>query len=72
MPLPPVPPDSKICYRPKEFAELVGLGLSTTFKRIREGRLRAVSDGRNTTLILRKDAEAYLNSLPSARAEPPK
>ena len=49
------------------FGELIGAGESTIFKRIAEGKLRAVKDGRKMTLILRADAEAYLESLPTVK-----
>jgi excisionase family DNA binding protein len=58
----PLPPNRK-CYRPEEFAELTGYGLSTLFKRIREGKLRAYRDGPSITLIRHEDGEAFLDSL---------
>jgi hypothetical protein len=41
------------------------MGRTTTFREIAEGRLKARKIGRRT-VILRKDAEAYLNALPPA------
>jgi excisionase family DNA binding protein len=65
-------PDAPLAYTPKEFGALIGAGESTIFKRIAEGRLRAVKDGRMVTRILRADAEAYLASLPAITPRRPK
>jgi excisionase family DNA binding protein len=47
----------------REFAQIARLGESSVWKAIREKRLTARKNGRRT-LILRQEAEAYLNSLP--------
>jgi excisionase family DNA binding protein len=65
-------PDTPFAYSPKEFGELIGAGESTIFKRIAQGRLRAVKDGRMVPRILRADAEAYLASLPAVTPRRPK
>ncbi len=50
-------------YRPKQFCEHFGLGLTKFYAEIAAGRLRARKIGRST-VILAEDAEAWLNSLP--------
>jgi hypothetical protein len=57
----------RLAYSPKAFGQLIGACESLIFKRIREGQIRAVKDGRKVTRILRADAEAYLASLPAVR-----
>jgi hypothetical protein len=58
-------------YSPLQFAEDREMGLSTVFKRIREGKLRAVRDG-GLTRILHVDAMAYDASLPAVTPRNPK
>jgi hypothetical protein len=58
-------------YSPLQFAEDREMGLSTVFKRIREGRLRAVHDG-GLTRILHFDAMAYDASLPAITPRRPR
>jgi len=55
----------KVAYSPKAFAELFDppMGLSTVFKKIRNGQLEAVKDGRNVTLITPVAKEKSLASL---------
>jgi hypothetical protein len=49
---------------PIEFARERGMGLSTVYLRIRQGKLRAVKDG-CLTRILDKDEAAYDAALPA-------
>ena len=48
------------------FCKLYGLGRTFAYELIKEGKLRAVKCG-NRTLILRRDAEAWVQSLPALR-----
>jgi excisionase family DNA binding protein len=64
--------NAPLAFTPKQFGDLIGAGESTIFKRIAEGRLRAVKDGHSVTRILRADAEAYLASLPAITPRRPK
>ncbi len=53
-------------YRIHEVAKKTGISVRTLWRRIEEKSLRAVRDG-GTTLILERDLDAYLESLPEAR-----
>jgi len=53
-------------YRIHEVAKRTGMSVRTLWRRIADDKLPAVQDG-STTLILAKDLEAYLASLPKAR-----
>lgn len=55
----------QLAYGIGDFGKLADMGRTTTFREIAEGRLKARKIGRRT-VILRKDAEAYLNALPPA------
>ena len=46
------------------FCKLFALGRTFAYEQIKEGKLRAVKCG-NRTLILRRDAEAWAQSLPA-------
>jgi len=49
------------------FCKLYGLGRTFAYEQIKEGKLRAVKCS-NRTLILRRDAEAWVLSLPALGA----
>ena len=55
-------PDWKLAYRIHEVCAATGLGKTTIFKRISEGKLRAKRDGR-ITIILRSELQRYLDNL---------
>ena len=57
----------KLAWRIGEFARASGISQSLVYKHIREGKLRAVKQGRST-LILHADGQAYLSSLPAISA----
>ena len=57
----------KLAWRIGEFARASGVSQSLLYKHIREGKLRAVKQGRST-LILDSDAKAYLTALPEIPA----
>ena len=63
-------PDWKRAYRIDEAAAATGLGKSTLWKRIAEGRLATRKDG-NCTLILRDELERFLHALPE-EIKPPR
>jgi excisionase family DNA binding protein len=50
-----------------EFCHTYGIGRTTAYAEIREGRLRARKAGRRT-IITEDDGEAWLSSLPTAPA----
>ncbi len=54
-----------LAYSIPEVCEETGLGRSTIYEEIREGRLRARKCGRRT-IVLPDDLTAWLNSLPQA------
>jgi excisionase family DNA binding protein len=56
----------RISYRVHDAARHTGLSVRTLWRRIEEGKLRAVRD-EGSTLILADDLNAYLASLPEAR-----
>ncbi len=49
------------------FGRAYHLGQTFIYQQIKDGKLRAVKVGRRT-LILRRDAEAWVKSLPAMRA----
>lgn len=53
----------KLSFTVAEAAEASGLGRSTIWEKISSGKLRAKRSGK-TTLILKADLAAYLESLP--------
>ena len=58
----------KLAWRIGEFARASGICQSLLYRHIREGKLRAVKQGRST-LILHADGQAYLASLPAIPAQ---
>jgi excisionase family DNA binding protein len=56
-------PDWKLAYRMPEAAAATGLGESTLWKRIAEGKLVAKKDG-NATLIERVELQRFIGGLP--------
>jgi excisionase family DNA binding protein len=56
----------KLSYTIKEVCKYVGVGHSTLYKVIGNRKLRTVKLG-NKTLILAKDLQEWLDSLPSSR-----
>lgn len=52
-------------FSPDEFAKRVGVGRTTVFAEIKDGRLVARKVG-NRTLIVVDDAKAWLSKLPRA------
>ena len=62
-------PKMRRAFTVEAFGETYGVGRTTTYQEIREGRLKAVKVG-NRTLIPADAAEAWLASLPTlARGE---
>lgn len=59
-------PDWKLAYRVPEAAAATGLGESTIWKKISEGRLVARRDGA-ATLIERDELQRYIRSLPAVQ-----
>lgn len=59
--------DTKVAFTVDEFRKAYGVGRSFIFEEIKAGRLHARKAGRRT-LILKIDAEAWLQSLPSSGA----
>ncbi len=51
-----------LSYSINDFCQAVGIGRSKAYAEIRDGRLKSIKCGKRT-LIRRKDAEAWLNSL---------
>lgn len=64
----------KLAYRPDTFAKLFDppMGLSTVFKKIRDGQIEAVKDGRNVTFITGDGARKYIASLSPINPRNPK
>lgn len=58
----------RLAYRVEEAAIVTGIGESTLWGKIAEGKLRAKRDGRKMTLILRDELLRYLRDLPDAPA----
>lgn len=56
--------NDRLAYSPDEAAKAIGQGRTKLFQAIKDGKLRAVKNGRRT-LILRADLEGYLASLPA-------
>jgi excisionase family DNA binding protein len=56
-------PIQPAAYSINEAADVIGLGRDGIYRAISEGRLRARKFGKRT-LILRTDAEAFLQALP--------
>ena len=61
--------DERLAFRMAEFSALSGIGRRKLEYEIAAGRLRACHAGRRT-LILKRDALAYLESLPAAQFVP--
>jgi predicted DNA-binding transcriptional regulator AlpA len=57
---------TKAAYSVNEFCSETGLGRSSVYQAMSEGRLRASKCGRRT-VILASAGEDFLNSLPAAR-----
>jgi hypothetical protein len=57
----------KVAYTVAEFCAAHGVGKSLVFEEIAAGRLRTKKAGRRT-LILAKDAAAWVDALPEGRA----
>lgn len=57
--------DNKLAYSPAEAAEALGVGRSTIFDLMKEGRLRRVKIGAKT-VIPRSSLEALLAETPDA------
>jgi excisionase family DNA binding protein len=56
-------PDWKLAYRIPEAAAAAGMGESTLWKKISEGKLRAKKDGA-VTVIKRQELQRYIDELP--------
>jgi excisionase family DNA binding protein len=59
--------EERLAFRPNEAAKITGQGRTTIFQDIKDGKLRAVKNGRRT-LILRCDLEQYLRGMPHRAA----
>ena len=59
--------DLRGAYSLAAFCRTYNVGLTFTYQKIKEGKLRAVKAG-GRTLILRRDAEAWAQSLPEMGA----
>ena len=59
--------DDRIAYSVHDSTRVSGVGRTTTFNAIRAGHLKVRKLGRRT-LILKKDLEEWLNSLPTTNA----
>lgn len=58
--------DLRGAYSLAAFCRAYNVGLTFTYQKIKDGKLRAVKAG-GRTLILRRDAEAWAQSLPLMR-----
>ncbi|MFO1136035.1 MAG: DNA-binding protein [Rhodoblastus sp.] len=56
--------ESNLSFSPEGLADATGTGRTAVFGEIKAGRLKARKLGRRT-IILRQDAEAWLQSLPA-------
>ena len=56
----------RLSYTIDELVTATGIGRTSTFKDIKEGRLRAKKHGRRKTIILAEEVEAYLSGLRDA------
>lgn len=56
-------PKRPLAYRPNELPEILGIGRTSVFEAINQGKLRARKFG-SATLVLHDDAMEFLNSLP--------
>ena len=63
---PAVQATAKLAYSILEVQKLVGLGRTTIFKAIKEGRLMAVKEG-NRTLVLASELSRWISRLESSR-----
>lgn len=59
--------DLRGAYSLAAFCRNYNVGLTFTYQKIKDGKLRAVKAG-SKTLILRRDAEAWAQTLPEMRA----
>lgn len=59
---------SKVALTIPDFCNLYGVGRSFTYDEINAGRLKIRKAGKRT-LILRTDADAWLNALPEAEVK---
>jgi excisionase family DNA binding protein len=57
-------PDWKLSYRVDEAAAATGVSVSTIWKRLRAGKIKAKRD-EGVTLILRKELQQYLDNIPA-------
>ena len=57
--------NEKLAFRIDEASSASGIGRTTLYAEMKEGRLRACKVGQRT-LILRKELERYLENLPVA------
>jgi excisionase family DNA binding protein len=60
-------PMEKLLFRPKEAAQMLGIGRATLYDLMRSGRLRSVKDG-SMRFITRDALNAYVRQL-EAQAE---
>ncbi len=60
------PADNALAFLLSNLPALTGIGRDHWYKAIKDGKLKAVKQGRRT-LVLRQDLEAFLTSLPDAR-----
>ncbi|SFK79199.1 helix-turn-helix domain-containing protein [Methylocapsa palsarum] len=58
--------ECNLSYGIDAFVKIAGIGRTTVFQEIAEGRLKARKIGRRT-IILKDDAIAWLTSLPASR-----
>lgn len=66
---PPVLPPEKIAFTLKEAASALGVGTTTLYKALAEGKLSAIKLG-NRTLIPREVLMAWVTSMPVRRGRP--
>lgn len=59
------PAEKPLAYRPKQLARVLGIGYTSIFQAIKDGRLCARKFGA-ATVILHEDAISFLESLPLA------
>ncbi len=59
--------ETKIALTIQDFCQFYGVGRTFAFQEIKEGRLRTKKAGQRT-LILRADADSWVNSLPDGKS----
>lgn len=56
----------KLLFSVKEFCQMVGIGRTTFYQELKNGRIRAKKSGRST-LIPKSELERFIKELPDVR-----